>query len=252
VSVLCVASPGFDPAPCARALREGGAHAEIASDTAAALWHLAEGSIAVVVMEVTPQGPCWEVIEAALWQRPPARVIALAAGGALAGLRRRAYEAGVWELAELPPPGRPKPPAMLLSSVKRGLARREAGSILLVDDCRDVREGIGGLIHAEGYKVETAATAAEATRKLRGGAYALIITEVRKSGPDGYEVLRASARLQPAVPVVVLTAALDDAAFLRCVEMGASACLWKLAEPEEILGQIQDVLAGLASRPRSS
>lgn len=252
MSVLCIASPGFDPAACARALREEGARATIAQDAGAALWHLAEGSVGVVVLEIGPQGPCWEVIEAALWQRPPARVIALAAAGALAGLRRRAYEAGVWELAELPPAGRPKPPAMLLSSVRRGLARREAGSILLVDDCRDVRDGIGGLIHDEGYKVETAATAAEASRKLRGRAWALIITEVRKSGPDGYEVLREAARLQPGVPVVVLTAALDDAAFLRCVELGASACLWKLSEPDEILRQIQDVLAGLAPRPRRS
>jgi CheY-like chemotaxis protein len=252
VSVLCVGSPGFPAEPFARAVSESGTRVAIAPDPPEALWHLAEGSVAVVVLEVTAEGPCWEVVEAALWQRPPARVIALAAPGAMAGLRRRAYQAGVWELADLPPAGRSKPPATLLASVKRGLARREAGTILLVDDSRDVRDGIGGLIQDEGYRVETAATSAEAVRRMRGRAYALIITEVRKAGPDGYEVLREAARLQPGVPVVVLTAALDDAAFMRCVELGASACLWKLAEPDEILQRIQETLSSPVPGPRRS
>jgi CheY-like chemotaxis protein len=231
---------------------ESGARVAVSPDAPGALWHLAEGSIAVVVIAVTPQGPCWEVVEAALWQRPPARVIALASAADLPNLRRRAYQAGVWELAELPQAGRPRPPAALLASVKRGLERREAGAILLVDDSPDVRDGIGGLIQEEGYRVETAATATEAARKLRGRTWALIITEVRKAGPDGYEVLREAARLQPGVPVVVLTAALDDAAFMRCVELGASACLWKLAEPDEILQRIQETLSSPVPGSRRS
>ena len=48
--------------------------------------------------------------------------------------------------------------------------------------------------------------------------------------------------LQPGVPVLVLTAAMDDGTFIRAVELGARACLWKLSEPEEILGGVRAAL----------
>ncbi|MGH9870291.1 MAG: response regulator [Candidatus Polarisedimenticolia bacterium] len=250
MTVLCVASKGFDPGPLASALRDTGVAIEIAEDTAAALWLLASGSCQVLVMELLEEPGRWELVEAALWQRPPARVIALSAS--LTGEpRRRAYEAGVWELAPLPPQTGARVPAVLLSSVKQALARREGGSVLVVDDCRDAREGIVGMLRESGYKVETATTASEAARRLKARDYDLVLTEVRKAGPDGYQVIRDARRLQARTPVVVLTAALDDAAFMRCVELGASGCLWKLSEPDDILRHIRETLAArAATRPR--
>ena len=71
--------------------------------------------------------------------------------------------------------------------------------------------------------------------------YILIVTETCHAGPDGFQVLRDAARLQPGVPVVVFTAALDDDTFLRAIELGARACVWKLAEPDEIMQEIRTV-----------
>jgi len=250
MTVLCVASERFDPRPMASSLRAAGVSIEIAEDTAGGLWLLAGGTCQVVVLELLEEPGRWELVEAALWQRPPARVIALAAS--LTGdLRRRAYEAGVWELAVLPQEAGVRMPAALLSSVKQALARREGGAILVVDDCRDAREGIVGLLREAGYRVETATTAPEAARRMKARDYDMVLTEVRKAGPDGYQVIRDAARLQAHTPVVVLTAALDDAAFMRCVELGAGGCLWKLSEPDEILQHISDTLASrAATRPR--
>ncbi len=253
MSVLCVASDRFDPDPCAAALRAAGLTVEVVDDIAAGLWVVAGGTCRVVVMELTDEGGRWELVEAALWQRPPARVIALAAA-IDPGMRRRAYEAGVWELGRLPAGSGSRVPATLLASIKEAVGdRRGGGQVLMVDDCRDVRDGIGAIVQDAGYRVDMASSASDAARRMRSGGYDLVLTEVRKAGPDGFQVIRDAARLQPGVPVVVLTAALDDASFMKCVELGASGCIWKLTEPEEILALIRDALAAGAPprTPRS-
>ncbi|HKY32521.1 MAG TPA: response regulator [Candidatus Polarisedimenticolia bacterium] len=248
--VLCVDSPGVSFQSYVTALRAGGVRAELVPDDTAALWMLAGGSYRVVLLDLESGPAAWDVVSAALWQRPPARVVAVAGAHTLASLRRKAYEAGVYELAERPRRGQTRPAASLLASVRSALDKEARPAILFVDDAPEVVEGLGGLIRQEGYRVEGAATAADAARLMGSRRYALIITEVRKAGPDGYQVMREAALRQPGVPVVVLTAALDDAAFLRSVELGAGACLWKLAEPEEILRALREALAaGTAHGP---
>lgn len=104
-------------------------------------------------------------------------------------------------------------------------------------------EGIGVLMADEGCRVDGAGSCAEAIRRMQGRPYDLIITEIHRQGTDGFQVLREAADLQPGVPVIVLTTTCDDEAFLRAVELGARACLSKLSEPEEILGEVRALLA---------
>lgn len=226
------------------AFREAGVQAEAAPDAQAALWLLAGGDYRVVVLPLTGGELQWEIVSAALWRRPPARVIALAEGPVDPALRRRAYGAGVWELGELPRHvsrgDRGKVPS-LVPAVRRAL-REVTPAVLFVDDCSEVVEGIGSMVAEAGYRVETASTAQDAVKMMSSGDYALVITEAGRAGQDKFQVVREAAKLQPGVPVVVFTANMDDETFLKSVELGASACLWKLAEPEEIAREILAVI----------
>jgi len=244
VKVLFVDSGPISFAGYVKAFQEAGVEAEAAADSQSALWLLAGGDFRVVVLPLTGAELQWEVVSAALWTRPPARVIALAEGPVDASLRRKAYGAGVWELGELPrhlARGNAEPMASLVPAVRRAL-REVAPVVLFVDDCSEVAEGIGSMISEEGFRVVTAATTKEALKMMSTTEFALVVTEARRAGPDGFQLIREAARLQPGVPVVVFTATQDDETFLKSVELGASACLWKLAEPEEITREILDII----------
>ena len=244
MKVLFVDSGAISFAGYVEAFRQAGVEAEAAADTQAALWLLAGGDFRVVVLPLTGGELQWEVVSAALWTRPPARVIALAEGPVDSTLRRKAYGAGVWELGELPrylARGSSEPMPSLVPAVRRAL-REATPVVLFVDDCSEIAEGIGSMIAEEGYRVVTARSAGEALKLMSTAEFALVVTEARRAGPDGFHLMREAARLQPGVPVVVFTATMDDETFLKSVELGASACLWKLAEPEEIAREILDVI----------
>jgi DNA-binding response OmpR family regulator len=242
VKALFVESRGLLFDAHVRALKEAGVPVEAASDAQTALWLLAGGRYRVVILEIESDGLPWEVVAAALWMRPPARVIALVRGPIGAALRRRAYGAGIWELLEIPSSGSASQPLpAVLAAAGRALRDATAPSVLFVDGCSEITEGVGSLIEEEGFIVEPAGNVSEALRLMATRDYALIVTETNRIGADGFQVLRDAARLQPGVPVVVFTAALDDDTFLRAVELGARACVWKLAEPDEIMQEIRAV-----------
>lgn len=226
-----------------RELKEAGVPVEAASDAQTALWLLAGGRYRVVILELEQGGLPWEVVAAALWMRPPARVIGLTRDPIEPALRRRAYGAGIWELLELPSSAARsrQPVPSLVAAARRAMRDASSPSVLFVDGCSEITQGVGTLIEDEGYLVEPAGSVSEALRMMATRDYALILTETSHTGPDGFQVLRDAARLQPGVPVVVFTAALDDHTFLKAVEMGARACVWKLAEPDEIMQEIRAV-----------
>jgi DNA-binding response OmpR family regulator len=244
MKVLFVEAPTVSFDVYVKAFREAGVQADSASDAQAALWLLAGGDFRVVVLPLTGDDLQWEVVSAALWMRPPARVIALAQAPVDPALRRKAYGAGVWELGELPQQIKRLPGeavTSLVPAVRRAL-RETLPVVLFVEDCSEIAEGVAALISDEGFRVETAGSAEKAVKMMSTADYALVIAETRRAEAGGIQVMREAARLQPGVPVVVFTATMDDQTFLRSVELGASACVWKLAEPEEIVREILAVM----------
>ncbi len=85
------------------------------------------------------------------------------------------------------------------------------GSILLVEDSRDLRVALEEVLELSGYLVDGAATAEEALASLMASPrrFALMLLDLRLPGPlSGYDV-RARQLANPdwsAVPTVVITA----------------------------------------------
>jgi CheY-like chemotaxis protein len=83
-----------------------------------------------------------------------------------------------------------------------------AGTILVVDDERDIRDAISELLEDEGYEVEEAGDGAEALNKARVCHPAVVLLDLMMPGMNGWE-FRARQRGDPElkeIPVIVVSA----------------------------------------------
>ncbi len=78
--------------------------------------------------------------------------------------------------------------------------------LLVVDDDPGMRAALAARFLHQGWEVETAINAADAVAKFRRRAHALIITDVRMPGEDGFAVMREARALAPRTAVILLTA----------------------------------------------
>jgi DNA-binding NtrC family response regulator len=80
--------------------------------------------------------------------------------------------------------------------------------ILVVDDERNMRRVLQGLLQAEGYDVDGASDGDEARALLRKAdpSYDLVLTDLRMPNSDGMDLLRAVKRRHPDTPVILITA----------------------------------------------
>src|SRR5437016_10677824 len=90
------------------------------------------------------------------------------------------------------------------TSLRAALAD-DAPHLLVVDDDRRIRNLLSRFLLGEGYRVTTAATAADARSKLAGLHFDLLILDVMMPGETGIEFARA-LRKSSNVPILMLTA----------------------------------------------
>jgi DNA-binding NtrC family response regulator len=78
--------------------------------------------------------------------------------------------------------------------------------VLVVDDDGGMRAALEARFLRSGWRVETAACAAEALEKFRREKHPLVVTDIRMPGEDGFSVMRAARALAPQTGVILLTA----------------------------------------------
>jgi len=116
-----------------------------------------------------------------------------------------------------------------------------APHLLVVDDDRRIRDLLLRFLLAEGYRVTTAETAAEARAKLGGLSFDLLILDVMMPGETGFELARA-IRVSSGVPILMLTARDEAENRIKGLELGADDYLAKPFEPRELLLRIANIL----------
>jgi len=109
------------------------------------------------------------------------------------------------------------------------------GQILVVDDEGAQREILRTILTSEGYKVETAASAAEALAKSARTRFDLVLTDLRMPATDGLSLVGQLTREDPPTLVILMTAfgSMDSAE--QAVKQGAFDYLTKPLEREELL-----------------
>src|SRR4051794_15624690 len=122
----------------------------------------------------------------------------------------------------------------------------DAPHVLVVDDDRRIRDLLSRFLLAEGYRVTTAETAAEARAKLEGLRFDLLILDVMMPGGTGFEFAR-KLRLTSSVPILMLTALGEAESRIEGLQIGADDYVGKPFEPRELSLRVANILK--RSRP---
>ncbi len=106
--------------------------------------------------------------------------------------------------------------------------------VLIVDDDAEVRDALGLFLAGQGHECEFAEDAAAALRVVARGSVDAVVSDVRMVGMNGLELLDRLQRMNPALPVVVITAmgGIHDA--VDAMKRGALQYMTKPCDPAEL------------------
>ncbi|MGQ3673021.1 response regulator [Xanthobacter sp. TB0136] len=127
----------------------------------------------------------------------------------------------------------------------------EAPHLLVVDDDNRIRSLLSRLLIENGYRVTTAASAAEARGRLEGLTFDLLVLDVMMPGESGLDLAR-SLRQTSSVPILMLTARSDTEDRISGLEAGVDDYVAKPFEPRELLLRIGSILKRALPPPQKA
>ena len=108
-------------------------------------------------------------------------------------------------------------------------------TILIIDDEKNIREGLAADFEMDGYNVKIAANGKEGLDLIANGDIDLVITDLRMPGSiSGEQVLREVTTKMPGIPVIVLTGHGSIDAAVRAMQDGAYDFLTKPLNLEQL------------------
>jgi len=112
------------------------------------------------------------------------------------------------------------------------------GSILVVDDESEIREGLELLLTTEGYQVASAETALSGLTRLEERPYDLMLLDVSLPDRNGIELLKDVRRQDPHLPIVLITAYGSIEMARAAFKSGAMDYITKPWSNDELLAQV--------------
>ena len=117
-------------------------------------------------------------------------------------------------------------------------------SILVVDDELHLRELLKLLLTHKGYAVEAAGDGEAALELLRERRFDLVLSDMRMEPIDGLTLMREAQRLQPGLPVIMMTAYRSPEVIAEATESGAAGYVIKPFDASELLATVAKTLEG--------
>lgn len=118
--------------------------------------------------------------------------------------------------------------------------------VMIVDDHQAVRDGLVSLLETcdEIQVVGQAAGADDAICSIEELRPDVLLLDLRLPGCDGLDLCRTLQAKVPETRVIMLTSYPEENFFLEALEVGASGCLSKTANIEEMVEAVQSVVVG--------
>ncbi|MGY3859374.1 MULTISPECIES: response regulator transcription factor [Aeromonas] len=113
--------------------------------------------------------------------------------------------------------------------------------LLIVDDDQEIRELLNEYLTRAGFEVLTAAEGNEMRKQLAQHSPDLIILDIMMPGDDGFTLCQ-QIRRDSQVPIIMLTAASDEADRVIGLELGADDYIAKPFSPRELQARIKALL----------
>ena len=114
--------------------------------------------------------------------------------------------------------------------------------ILLVEDEPNIARGLVFNLEEEGYRITHVVSGEEALEQLREEHFAIVVLDLMLPGIDGVEVCRRLRRIDPRLPVLMLTARSQEADRVEGLAAGADDYLTKPFSLDEFLLRIRGIL----------
>jgi two-component system, OmpR family, phosphate regulon response regulator OmpR len=125
----------------------------------------------------------------------------------------------------------------------------DKGSILVVDDDKDVRDTIRDYFEFCGFDVSVAGDGDGMRNILASRPIEIVLMDLNLPGEDGLALTRELRASRP-VGVIMLTAAGQTIDRIIGLEMGADDYVPKPFDPRELLARVKSVLRRLRERPK--
>lgn len=114
--------------------------------------------------------------------------------------------------------------------------------ILVVDDSMFARLNICNMLKSAGYETAEAADGREGLEKVETSKPDCIISDLLMPGLDGIGFLSAMKEKNLGLPVIILTADIQETKRRHCLELGAAGFAYKPPQKREILTLIDGIL----------
>ncbi len=115
------------------------------------------------------------------------------------------------------------------------------GEILIVEDEVAIADIVVDYLKRDGFGVEHRVDGGEVQALVSTGRFALILLDVMLPGLDGFELCRA-LRKTSAIPIIMMTARVEEIDRLIGLELGADDYICKPFSPREVVARVKAVL----------
>ena len=121
--------------------------------------------------------------------------------------------------------------------------------ILTIEDDAAIRRGIVDALRFAGYRSLEAADGRRGLEMALGCRLDLLLLDLVLPGRDGFDILREVRRLEPTLPIIILTARGEEADRVRGLRDGADDYVVKPFSVKELLARVEAVLRRSPGRP---
>lgn len=120
--------------------------------------------------------------------------------------------------------------------------------VLVVDDEASIRDLLAKTLALAEYDVDTAPDAATALERMRasGGAYDLLIADLKMPGMDGLTLIRQVKRIKADLPVIIITGFSTESSAIEAVNLGVAGYLTKPFRVPQVLAAAAKALGAPA------
>jgi DNA-binding NtrC family response regulator len=109
------------------------------------------------------------------------------------------------------------------------------GSVLIIDDDAEIRESIQMLLVSEGLSVDMAGQGEDGLRRVEENVYDLVLLDLMLPGKSGMDVYKDIKRVDPTLPVVIITAMAGVETAVTAIKEGCYDYLTKPWDNDKLL-----------------
>jgi two-component system nitrogen regulation response regulator NtrX len=114
--------------------------------------------------------------------------------------------------------------------------------ILIVDDEKNIRSALEGILEDEGYRVKGAASAEEFLRQVAQSVPDLVVLDVWLPGMDGLQALEEVKRFHPELPIIMISGHSTVETAVRATKLGAYDFIEKPLSLEKTVLTVKNAL----------